>query len=129
MRIRDHPLPVAIATILSLELFVQFGAYSNPHRPAKKTVGAGAGNTWKGGSALTSPASAPAKPRCGCFRDRDAQRAGGSECRLSPDTERHFWWKPHKLVYKGLEGMRRAINELLKESWDLWKEQRGNPET
>lgn len=39
--IRDHPLllplPVAIATILNLELLIQFSAYSNPQRSAKKT--------------------------------------------------------------------------------------------
>ncbi|XP_032324069.1 uncharacterized protein LOC116659893 [Camelus ferus] len=49
-----HPKPdIAIATILSLELFGQFGGFSNPERPAEKIW---LGNTWKGVSAPASPA-------------------------------------------------------------------------
>jgi hypothetical protein len=84
----DHPLLVAIAPLSpSLSSLTSWGISEIP-RDLRRRLGLD--GQWKRGSTPDSRVQVLQSQVLDAFRDCKAERARGNECRLSPDTARHF---------------------------------------
>lgn len=84
--------------------FVRFGSYSSSLRPGEKTWGSRAKTIKRSlPQRALSQSLAQGALRTSVPIARGLGGGAGSECRLGPDTARHFWWKPQRLLCKGHE--------------------------